>query len=57
MDRLRKLISEVCELAREAGKKIMRFYDGGATVTWMAPSDLSSRTLNYTLVIKTRAPE
>jgi 3'(2'), 5'-bisphosphate nucleotidase len=34
MERLTRLNSEVCELAREAGKEIMRFYDGGAAVTW-----------------------
>jgi 3'(2'), 5'-bisphosphate nucleotidase len=34
MERLARLSSEVCELARQAGEKIMRFYQGGAAVTW-----------------------
>jgi 3'(2'), 5'-bisphosphate nucleotidase len=34
MARLAKLQSEICELARQAGEKIMRFYQGGTAVTW-----------------------
>ena len=33
MDLLTTLTSEVCELAREAGKQIMRFYEAGTKVT------------------------
>jgi len=33
MDPLATLNSEVCELAREAGKQIMRFYEAGTKVT------------------------
>ena len=33
MERLTRLNSEVCELAREAGKQIMRFYEAGTNVT------------------------
>jgi 3'(2'), 5'-bisphosphate nucleotidase len=34
MESLDTLSAQVSELARQAGKKIMRFYDGGAAVTW-----------------------
>src|SRR5438477_9080862 len=34
MQRLTTLNEQVCELARHAGEKIMRFYKGGAAVTW-----------------------
>lgn len=34
MDRLALLSREVCELARQAGEKIMNFYDVGAAITW-----------------------
>jgi 3'(2'), 5'-bisphosphate nucleotidase len=34
MQRLTGVNLEVCELAREAGKQIMRFYEGEAAVTW-----------------------
>lgn len=34
MERLAKLNPAVCELAREAGKKIMHFYEDGVSVTW-----------------------
>jgi 3'(2'), 5'-bisphosphate nucleotidase len=34
MGRLATLNPQVCELARQAGEKIMHFYEGGASVTW-----------------------
>jgi 3'(2'), 5'-bisphosphate nucleotidase len=34
MERLVTLNRQACELAQQAGKKIMRFYEGGAAVTW-----------------------
>src|ERR1700730_4747087 len=34
MEQLATLNGQVCELARQAGEKIMRFYEGGAAVTW-----------------------
>jgi 3'(2'), 5'-bisphosphate nucleotidase len=34
MDRLTRLNEQVCELARQAGEKIMHFYKGEASVTW-----------------------
>jgi 3'(2'), 5'-bisphosphate nucleotidase len=34
MAHLDTLNAQVCELARQAGQKIMRFYEGGAAVTW-----------------------
>jgi 3'(2'), 5'-bisphosphate nucleotidase len=34
MERLATLNGEVCELAREAGERIMHFYRGGISVTW-----------------------
>lgn len=34
MERLATLNPQVCELVREAGEKIMHFYEGGASVTW-----------------------
>jgi 3'(2'), 5'-bisphosphate nucleotidase len=34
MEPLAKLSLKVCELARQAGEKIMHFYEGGASVTW-----------------------
>jgi 3'-phosphoadenosine 5'-phosphosulfate (PAPS) 3'-phosphatase len=33
MERLTSLSTQVCEVARQAGEKIMRFYEGGASVT------------------------
>jgi 3'(2'), 5'-bisphosphate nucleotidase len=42
MERLATLNPQVCELAREAGEKIMHFYEGGASVTWK--SDASPLT-------------
>ena len=34
MERLATLNSQVCELARQAGEKIMRFYQPGIAATW-----------------------
>ena len=34
MEQLAELASQVCELAIQAGEKIMRFYHNGAVVTW-----------------------
>jgi 3'(2'), 5'-bisphosphate nucleotidase len=34
MDKLARLTTEVCDLATQAGEKIMDFYQGGAEVTW-----------------------
>jgi 3'(2'), 5'-bisphosphate nucleotidase len=34
MERLATLNTQVCEVAQQAGEKIMRFYEGGAAVTW-----------------------
>jgi 3'(2'), 5'-bisphosphate nucleotidase len=34
MERLTRLNEDVCELARQAGEKIMHFYKGDAAVTW-----------------------
>jgi 3'(2'), 5'-bisphosphate nucleotidase len=34
MERLATLNGQVCELAREAGERIMHFYRGGVAVTW-----------------------
>jgi 3'(2'), 5'-bisphosphate nucleotidase len=34
MEQLARLNAEVCQLARQAGEKIMRFYKGEAAVTW-----------------------
>src|SRR6266513_2582522 len=34
MEQLAELASQVCELATQAGEKIMRFYHNGAVVTW-----------------------
>jgi len=34
MDRLARLTTEVCDLATQAGEKIMAFYEGGAQVKW-----------------------
>jgi 3'-phosphoadenosine 5'-phosphosulfate (PAPS) 3'-phosphatase len=38
MERLTTLNAHVCELARQAGEKIMRFYEEKATVTWKTDS-------------------
>src|ERR1700720_1415235 len=34
MERLVNLSTQVCELTRQAGEKVMHFYQGGAAVTW-----------------------
>src|SRR4029450_4352210 len=34
MDKLVRLTTEVCDLATQAGEKIMHFYEEGAEVTW-----------------------
>jgi 3'-phosphoadenosine 5'-phosphosulfate (PAPS) 3'-phosphatase len=34
MDKLPRLTTELCDLATQAGEKIMNFYEEGADVTW-----------------------
>jgi hypothetical protein len=34
MDKLPRLTTELCDLATQAGGKIMNFYEEGADVTW-----------------------
>ena len=38
MEQLTKLNRHICDLARQAGEKIMRFYEEGASITWKADS-------------------
>ena len=53
MERLTRLSSELCELAREAGRQIMHFYGAGAAVTWKkdaSPLTLADRASHDVLV-------
>jgi 3'(2'), 5'-bisphosphate nucleotidase len=62
MEPLAKLSTRICELARQAGKKIMRFYEGGAAVTWKkdaSPLTAADRASHDFLIesLKTFMPE
>jgi 3'(2'), 5'-bisphosphate nucleotidase len=53
MERLARLNWEICELAREAGRQIMRFYGADAGVTWKkdaSPLTLADRASHDFLV-------
>jgi 3'(2'), 5'-bisphosphate nucleotidase len=54
MQRLATLNAQACDLARQAGEKIMHFYEGGAAVTWKKDASplTSADTASHDFLVK-----